>query len=1307
MKLRSLKCAAGFLAAVLGATHTMAVTPEINTARNAMRNADYQSMVSTLNPYVASHPADQEARLLRAIGTAGVVAKSNFPAFLMQKGATRVKIDPFDKSSADFPVRPTMSVGYPWEQSGGGYSIPAGNADNTGRSYLLAWHNTGASSRSFKVNVTPLGQSIHLSLYWNGDYTAYLNANGLWDFGEHPTSPFSNITTNPFGEIRSFTVTLGAGEWLAVEGHVYYYNYTSDPAGGFGNAAVSLATSATLPADIEFSTGRVPLGSAIAFSPGTNAADAIAFLGTQQDGIDSILADLAVIQSGFSTTFSTYETGVAGTVVVEHADVQMLVGLLKSSQGMHRLLKTFNTEADLTNSNIIEEYQSTVTGDWKADDFMVAHGNLLRPTADDPAARAAARTLIGDAAGILLAVENTLFTRPAPAAGSSYVFAIDPGDPATAQKRADYHGNLVKIRDSLDGYVALDFPRTDLPATAQGSLAPLFATAPLDLRSLFEISSRGILVGGAKKILASGLVTNLGEYQLEKTLRRSGNWALGGDHLSYYDGLSNYFPAGACFRTTIERGAPADIPYYHEGVFASDVQGLQYQWQLRKPDPDGDWWSLNPVFEPFVSSANQWFNMALLNDPTHRGAYLTVRYPNPNGGELTGTQYIWVDWAGGGVGADFDPMFTITHSPMSRFFKEGQTINLWVGTDTISKDMEYQWYKNNQPITSATNALHTIANATAADAGDYHVTVKNRAITTPVPSETARVALWSDSLVPPALSVSPTTTQAIGTGSGTLLFAVENAGGGSMPWTAKILPGGDWVRVATGTSGFNSGTITVSYDANPLGGAMRDASLQVAATGAANSPATVTLRQAANQTSPSNLSPLVTQQIVAAGKSLSFAASADGAPAPAYRWQVSTNNGATWADIADNAFYSGAGTGMLSITGASASMDGYRYRYIATNPVGSGTSSAAALKVAAAVYSSPVAIAIDSTGNLYVSDAAAHTIHKVGAQFSSTLFAGTPNQSALVNATGTAARFSKPAALALTAAGDLLVADSGNAVIRKITPGAVVATLATGFSQPSGIALDPAGKAYVADTAAHTLSTVATDGTVTFCAGAANQSGAVAAAGAAARFNAPTRVHIDNAGALYIADTGNDIIRTESASHTMLIYAGRANVSGTADGNAADARLNKPQGMTSDRVGNVYFADTNNNTIRVLSNDGEVLTLAGVPGVAGLRDGAGANALFDHPSDVALDGAGNLYVVDTGNTLIRKITLTGTQFSSAQVTSLLITSATASGTTSGTGGNNGGNTGGNGGGGGGGAPALPWFALLGVFFLIRVWKQRR
>ncbi|MDB5840754.1 MAG: hypothetical protein JWQ23_2706 [Herminiimonas sp.] len=142
-----------------------------------------------------------------------------------------------------------------------------------------------------------------------------------------------------------------------------------------------------------------------------------------------------------------------------------------------------------------------------------------------------------------------------------------------------------------------------------------------------------------------------------------------------------------------------------------------------------------------------------------------------------------------------------------------------------------------------------------------------------------------------------------------------------------------------------------------------------------------------------------------------------------------------------------------------------------------------------------------------------------------------------------------------------------------------------------------------------------------------------------ARFFAPKGIASDAAGNFYIADTGNKTIRKLSAAGTVSTVAGMPGVAGTADGIATTARFTEPRAITVDGSGNLYVVDAN--AIRKITPAGEVSTLAGVINEAGLADRPGTAALFSRPGGIAVDSSGTLYVTDTGNEAVRKISASG------------------------------------------------------------------
>jgi len=306
---------------------------------------------------------------------------------------------------------------------------------------------------------------------------------------------------------------------------------------------------------------------------------------------------------------------------------------------------------------------------------------------------------------------------------------------------------------------------------------------------------------------------------------------------------------------------------------------------------------------------------------------------------------------------------------------------------------------------------------------------------------------------------------------------------------------------------------------------------------------------------------------------------------------------------------------------------------------------------AAARFDRPNGVAVDSAGNVYVADTYNCVIRKITPDGVVATLAGSTTCGPIVNGTGTAAQFDSPAGVAVDGAGNIYVADTGNNAIRKITPAGVVKTLAGGsfghangtgsaaqFFAPSGVAVDGMGNIYVADTDNLTIRKITPGGVVTTPVGLAGNAGSADGTGSAARFNYPQGVAADNAGNIYVADTNNNNIRKITSGNVVSTLAGMGSTSGSTDGTGSAARFNDPIGVAMDNAGNFYIADTENDTIRKITAAGVVSTLAGLAGQPGNINGTGSAARFNSPWAVAVDQAGNVYVADTGNLIIRKIT---------------------------------------------------------------------
>lgn len=264
-----------------------------------------------------------------------------------------------------------------------------------------------------------------------------------------------------------------------------------------------------------------------------------------------------------------------------------------------------------------------------------------------------------------------------------------------------------------------------------------------------------------------------------------------------------------------------------------------------------------------------------------------------------------------------------------------------------------------------------------------------------------------------------------------------------------------------------------------------------------------------------------------------------------------------------------------------------------------------------------------------------------------------------VDATGPAARFNGPAAVALDAAGNLYVADSHNHTIRRVTPQGDVTTLAglagaagsrdgvgaeARFTGPRGITVDHQGTVYVTD-GQTTVRKISPDRRVTTLAGTFGETGSADGTGSEARFGHLEGIAVDEAGHLYVADAWNQTVRRISAEGVVTTFAGSAGQYGYRDGVGGEARFATPWGVALAPEGTLFVGDFGNHVVRRISPEGVVTTAAGLPGQRGARDGGPAEARFNWPAGVAVDQAGNLYVGDlengTHNGAVRKIAADG------------------------------------------------------------------
>jgi sugar lactone lactonase YvrE len=331
----------------------------------------------------------------------------------------------------------------------------------------------------------------------------------------------------------------------------------------------------------------------------------------------------------------------------------------------------------------------------------------------------------------------------------------------------------------------------------------------------------------------------------------------------------------------------------------------------------------------------------------------------------------------------------------------------------------------------------------------------------------------------------------------------------------------------------------------------------------------------------------------------------------------------------------------------------------ATGAAGSTGDNAAATS---ALLAAPSSAAVDTFGNTYVADTANNTVRRIAVGTGTiTRVAGTVGMPGYTGdgAAATAATLNKPSGVAVDGAGNLYIADTGNNVIRRVdaVSGIIttfagtgtagysgdggVSTLAT-MNAPMGVAVYNASELYVADTGNNVVRLIGlrSHQIQTYAGtGVAGFAGDVTTptASTSALLNAPAAVAVGDGGAVYIADTGNQRVREVDATGLIKTIAGVEVAGYSGDGDATLAELSSPDGIAVDASGAVYIADTGNNRVRVLSA-GILTTVAG--GATSGTSGNGANsgnALLNSPRGIAVDSMGGIVVADTGNNSVRRI----------------------------------------------------------------------
>lgn len=232
-------------------------------------------------------------------------------------------------------------------------------------------------------------------------------------------------------------------------------------------------------------------------------------------------------------------------------------------------------------------------------------------------------------------------------------------------------------------------------------------------------------------------------------------------------------------------------------------------------------------------------------------------------------------------------------------------------------------------------------------------------------------------------------------------------------------------------------------------------------------------------------------------------------------------------------------------------------------------------------FNNPSGLAVDNDGNVYVADNGNHRICKITPEGVVSTFAGSAT-SGNTNGTGTGATFAYPVGLALDATGNLYVSDTENENIRKITPAGVVTTL-TSLTYPTGVAVDKSGNLYIAQPNLNRIAKLTPSGTLSTLAGNGSR-GFPNGVGVAAYFNNPNGVAVDTLGNVYVADTDNGQLRRIDASGVVSTFTGSGNRGYFETANIFHQFMSYPFSLAVDANGNIYLADTSENRVLKLTD---------------------------------------------------------------------------------------------------------------------------
>jgi sugar lactone lactonase YvrE len=366
-------------------------------------------------------------------------------------------------------------------------------------------------------------------------------------------------------------------------------------------------------------------------------------------------------------------------------------------------------------------------------------------------------------------------------------------------------------------------------------------------------------------------------------------------------------------------------------------------------------------------------------------------------------------------------------------------------------------------------------------------------------------------------------------------------------------------------------------------------------------------------------------------------------------------------------YISGSGTTTLTFQYTIVAGDNAQTGITMNVPVGLNSGTISSNSIASDLYFQPptltqVLVNPATYSNFYIADTSNHRVRKVtqSTGYISTV-AGTGTSGAFTAGTATSSKLSAPNGVALDSSGNLYIADTGDHAVAKVntsgtlsyfagtgTSGTITAGAATSskLNSPAGVAFDGSGNAYIADSGNHEVLKVNTSGTLSIFAGTGTSGTITAGTATSSKLNSPTGVAVDSSGNVYIADGGNHAVLKVNTSGSLAYFAGTGTSGSTNDNNnsaATSAKLKTPYGVAWDSSSNVYIADSGNDVIlKVTASTGKIAIITGTVGTASYSgdNGAATSATESAAKGVAVDSSGNVYIADTGNNLVRWIITT-------------------------------------------------------------------